>query len=67
MAINELKRNKKIVIFQADKGTAVVVQNRNDYEANNQLNGEDQNGDKVYHRVAGDPTSEFVSKVKQAV
>ena len=69
MAINELKRDKNIVIFQADKGAAVVVQNRKDYlhEANNQLNCEDQNGDEVYHRVAGDPTSEFVGKVKQAV
>ena len=54
---------------RADKGAAVVVQNRNDYlnKANNQLNGEDQNGDKVYRQVAGDPTSEFVGKVKQAV
>lgn len=69
MAINELKGDKHIVIFQANKGAAVVIQNRNDYlnEANNQFNGEDQNGDKVYHWVAGDPTSEFVSKVKQAV
>ena len=69
MAINKLKRDKNIVIFQADKGAAVVVQNRNDYfnEANKQLNGEDQNGDKVYLRVASDPTGEFVSKVKQAV
>ena len=69
MAINELKRDKNIVIFQADKGAPVVVQNRKDdlNEANNQLNGVDQNGDKVYHRVAGDPTSEFVGQVKQAV
>ena len=69
MGMNELKRDKNIVIFQADKGAAVVVQNRKDYlhEANNQLNCEDQNGDEVYHRVAGDPTSEFVGKVKQAV
>ena len=27
MAMNELKRDKNIVIFEADKGAAVVVQN----------------------------------------
>lgn len=69
MTINELKRDKNILIFQADKEAAVVVQNREDYfnEANNQLNGEDQNGDKVFYRVPGDSTGEFVSKLKQAV
>ena len=39
-AIKTLKRDKNIVIFQADKGAAVVVQNRKDYltEAYKQLN-----------------------------
>ena len=68
-AIKTLKRDKNIVILQADKGAAVVVQNRKDYltEAYKQLNGTDENGDKVYLHVPTDPTSDFVIRVKDAV
>ena len=68
-AIKSLKRDKNIVIFQADKGAAVVVQNRKDYlaEAYKQLNGTDENGSKVYQPVSTDPTSDFVIRVKEAV
>ena len=68
-AIKSLKRDNNIVIFQADKGAAVVVQNRKDYlaEAYKQLNGTDENGSKVYQPVSADPTSDFVIRVKEAV
>ena len=61
--------NNDIVIFQADKGAAVVVQNRKDYlaEAYKQLNGTDENGSRVYEPVSTDPTSDFVIRVKEAV
>ena len=68
-AIKSLKRDNSIVIFQADKGAAVIVQNRKDYlaEAYKQLNGTDKNNTKVYEHVATDPTSDFVIRVKEAV
>ena len=68
-AIKWLKGDNSIVIFQADKGAAVVVQNRKDYlaEAYKQLNGTDENGNKVYEHVATDPTSDFVIRPKEAV
>ncbi|KAL9951781.1 hypothetical protein ACROYT_G044507 [Oculina patagonica] len=68
-AIKTLKQDRNIVIFQADIGAAVVVQNRKDYldGAYKQLNGKDQNGEEVYHRVPLDSTSDFVNKVKDAV
>ena len=69
-AINALKQDRNIVIFQADKGAAVVVQNCWELylnEAYKQLKGRDQNNDEVYHRVPIDPTNDFVHKVKDAV
>ena len=68
-AIKTLKRDKNIVVFQVDKGAAVVVQNRKDYltEAYKQLNRTDENGDKVYLHVPTNPTSDFVIRVKDAV
>ena len=49
-AIKELRLNKDIVIFQADKGGAVVIQNRADYinEAKRHLNLKDADGTQVY-------------------
>ncbi|PFX23613.1 hypothetical protein AWC38_SpisGene11822 [Stylophora pistillata] len=66
-AIKSLIRDSGIVIFQADKGEAVVVQNKRDYlaEAYKQLNSTDENGNKVYKHVATDPTSDFVIRVKE--
>ena len=68
-AIKALKCDKSIVIFQADKGAAVVVQNRKDYlnEAYKQLNGKDENDEEVYWRISNDPTSDFVFRVKEAI
>ena len=52
-ALTTLKQDPNIVIFQANKGLAVVVQNRSDYlaEANKQLNGKDENGADVYQNI----------------
>ncbi|PFX17658.1 hypothetical protein AWC38_SpisGene18012 [Stylophora pistillata] len=68
-AIKSLKRDNGIVIFQADKGAAVVVQNKRDYltEAYKQVNGTDENGNKIYKHVASDPMSDFVIRVKETV
>ena len=68
-AIKTLKRDKNIAIFQADKGAAVVIQNRKDYlsEAYKQLNGTDENGKEVYLHVPNDPTADFIIRVKEAV
>ena len=50
-------------------GAAVVVQKRKDYltEAYKQLNGTDENCEKVYLHVPTDPTSDFVIRGKDAV
>ena len=68
-AIKTLQRDKNIVIFQADKGAAVIVQNRKDYlsEACKKLNGTDENGKEVYLYVPNDPTADFIIRVKEAV
>ena len=67
--LTTLKQGPNIVIFQADKGSAVVVQNRRDYlaEANKQLNGKDENGADVYQNVPFDPTTKFTDRVREAV
>ena len=68
-AIKELKQDNNIVIFEADKGAAVVIQNRGDYlnEAYKQLNGKDQNNEQVYRHLPNDPTKDFQRGVKKAV
>ena len=68
-AIKSLKQDRNIVIFQVDKGAAVVVQNRQDYlnEACKQLNGRDENNEEVYCHTTHDPTDHFVYKVRDAV
>jgi len=63
-AIKSLKRNKDIVIKPADKGGAVVIQNRTDYitEARRQLdNGRD------YERLSTDPTDEHQRELRQLI
>ena len=68
-ALATLKQDPNIVIFQADKGSAVVVQNRSAYlaEANKQLNGKDENGADVYQSVQFDPTTKSTNRVREAV
>ena len=68
-AIKTLKQDKNIVIFQADKGAAVVIQNRSDYlnEAYKQLNGKDENNEEVYRLLPSDPSYDFQERVKVVV
>ena len=49
-AIVSLRKNNNIVIFEADKGGAVVVMNKTDdiIEARNQLNSVDADGNRIY-------------------
>ena len=48
-AIISLRKNKQIVIFEADKGGAVVVMNKSDYitEAKKHLNSVDADGNRI--------------------
>ena len=68
-AITTLKQDKNIVIFPADKGAAVVIQNRSDYrnEAYKQLNGKDENNEEVYGLLPSDPMCDFQQRVKVVV
>ncbi|XP_033729648.1 uncharacterized protein LOC117318802 [Pecten maximus] len=63
-ALQALKRNTDIVIKPADKGSAVVVMNREDYiqEANRQLSNET-----FYRKVDQDLTGEHANKVNAAI
>ena len=63
-AINSLSWNPDIVIKEADKGSAIVVMNTNDYlaECHQQL------GDTTYYKpLTKDPTTKFARKVTAAV
>ena len=59
-AIKELRRNKDI-IFQADKGGAVVIQNRADCikEAKRHLNIKDADGTPVYQSLQNTQIQDF--------
>jgi hypothetical protein len=58
-SIQELQKNKNIVISRADKGNVVVVQNKQDYERNmlDILSGEE------YSQLDSDPTKGVENKV----
>ena len=68
-AIIGLRKNKNIVIFEADKGGAVVIMNKQDYvtEALKHLDSKDANGDDIYQKLPFDCTQKFVREVQQAV
>ena len=68
-AIKELRRNKDIVIFQADKGGAVVIQNRADYieEAKWHLNLKDADGTPVYQSLQNPQIQDFNKRVQDAM
>ena len=52
-AIISLRKNKDIVVFEADKGGAVVVMNKKDYisEAKKHLNSVDADGNRIYEEL----------------
>lgn len=60
-ALRELMQNEDIVIRQADKGGAVVVQNKSDYikEIERQLGDTD-----VYAPLQSDPTHKYSNEIK---
>ena len=63
-ALNELKSDRSIVIKEADKGSGVVVWDREDYvkEANSQL------GDRtVYEKLDGDPSERLQGIISDAL
>ena len=63
-ALGELKSDRSIVIKEADKGSAVVVWDREDYvaEANRQLSNLE-----VYEALDRDPTVELEAEVMNCV
>ena len=67
--IISLRKNNNIVIFEADKGGAVVVMNKTDYitEARNHLNSVDTDGNRIYNEVTFDCTDKIMRDVKNAV
>ena len=58
-----------IVIFEADKGGAVVVMNKSDYinEAIKHLNSVDADGNRIYKELSYDCTDKFVRDVGEAI
>ena len=60
-ALKELKSDRSIVIKEADKGSAIVVWDREDYvtEANRQLSNLE-----VYEALDWDPTVELEAEVR---
>ena len=68
-AIISLRKNKNIVIFEADKGGAVVIMNKSDYinEARKHLNSVDADGNRIYKELSYDCTEKFVRDVAEAV
>ncbi len=64
LAIQELSRDKDIIIKPADKGGAIVVQNMADYkkEAYHQLNDE-----QFYRKLKINPTSDFQKKILDVI
>ena len=59
------RKNKNIVIFEADKGGAVVIMNKSDYinEARKHLNSVDADGNRIYKELSYDCTEKFVRDV----
>ena len=64
LALKSLQNDKTIIIKSADKGSGVVVWDREDYlkEANSQLS--DQN---IYEKVDYDPSSELLNKISKCI
>ena len=68
-AIICLRKNKNIVIFEADKGGAVIVMNKTDYiaEAKSHLNSVDADGNRICKELTFDCTQRIVRDVKDAI
>ena len=68
-AIQSLRRNDKIVIFQADKGGAVVIQNRDNYTriAKEHLSSTTTDGEQVYQQLSSDCTDDVAKVVNHEI
>ena len=68
-ALISLRKSKNTVIFEADKGGAVVIMNKSDYinEAKKHLNSVDADGNRIYKELSYDCTEKFVRDVAEAV
>ena len=67
--IQSLRRNKNIVIFPADKGGGLVIQNRESYIkiVEEHLDLKDKDGNNVYQQLHSDITSDISKRVENAV
>ena len=67
--IQTLRHNENIVIFPADKGGGLVIQNRKDYIAivEEHLDLKDKDGNNVYQQLQSDITSDISKRVENAV
>jgi hypothetical protein len=63
-AIKKLKNNEDIIIYPADKGSAVVIQNRREYLREGYRQLSDTNS---YRELQNDPTDEFRHEVRNVV
>ena len=68
-AIESLRRNKSIVIFPADKGGAIVIQNRENYikTATEHLESLDSKGKRVYDEIRSDITKDIAIQVNHVI
>ena len=68
-ALISLRKNKNTVIFEADKGGAVVIMNKSDCinEAKKHLNSVDAGGNRIYKELSYDCTEYFVCDVAEAI
>ena len=61
-ALDDLSRDKSIIIRNADKGNHTVIQNTSDYITKGQLHLSDTN---IYKYIEGDYTSSLVSSINK--
>ena len=68
-AIESLWRNSSIVIFPADKGGAIVVQNRSTYIeiVEEHLRSRGANGQPIYEQIDADISNVITEKVNNAI
>ena len=68
-ALESLRENSSIVIFPADKGGALVIQNRSSYIeiAKEHLESKTGTGEEVYQRLQSDCTASMSRRVENAI
>ena len=68
-AIESLRRNSSIVIFPADKGGAIVIQNRSTYieVVEEHLKSRGANGQPIYEQIDADISNVITEKINNAI